>query len=34
MSVVMFIAGLAAGIIVSSICSGTVDKWLNRKKDR
>ena len=34
MSVIMFIAGLVAGIVVSAICSGAVDKWLDRKKDR
>ena len=29
-----FVAGIAVGIIVSAFCSGIVDKWMDKKKNR
>ena len=34
MCVVLFVAGLAVGIVVSALASGVVDKWLDKKKGR
>lgn len=34
MCVILFIAGVAVGIVVSALASGLVDKWLDKKKGR
>jgi len=34
MSLGWFMAGVAVGIIISAICSGAADKWLDKKKNR